>query len=385
MGSTAKTDRPSNERLVDGEALDALGNDLTPDLSRLPENWPPANPRILLTTCTKDEGPFILEWLAWHKAVGVTDFVIFTNDCTDGSNALLDRLDILGHVTHLPNPACFTSGTEYQQTALKYVQSMPIFSSVGFVLSMDVDEFINVHVSDGNLQDLLGAVGPFDVLSICELNHGSNGRRRFQRGWVTEQFPGHGAPRTGRWKAEANVKSLTRRSDRVERIRHHRPDLRSDLTDAVWLDGTGNEMTLLAEDPNKNSVDSRGRRDLVTLEHFPLRSMESFLVKMHGDDRAVSGNRNFKRYWRIQNLNNHHDHDLSTGIERARIVYKVFEADDETMSLHHSCCAAHEARIADLTKDPLFVAQRDELAALEDDGPPSVKGSDGGQLALDRS
>ncbi|MBL4556550.1 MAG: glycosyltransferase family 2 protein [Rhodobacteraceae bacterium] len=53
----------------------------------------------------RDEGPYVLEWLAWHKAIGVTDFVVFTNDCTDGTDALLDRLDAAGEVMHLPNPA----------------------------------------------------------------------------------------------------------------------------------------------------------------------------------------------------------------------------------------------------------------------------------------
>ncbi len=365
MGSTTTTENLPDEQIVDSEALDARDTNLTPDFFRLPEMWPPKNSRVLLTSCIQDEGPFLLEWLAWHKAVGVTDIVVFTNGCTDGTNALLDRLDLLGHVTHLPNPASFTGDTEHQIMALQYIQSMPIFSAVDFVLSMDVDEFINVHVGEGKLEDLLGAVEPFDVLSMCELNHGSNGHQQFKRGWVTEQFPCHGAPRTGPWKARASVKSLTRRSDRVESIRYHRPDLNGDLTDAIWLDGSGRRMTQLSEDPKENVVDSRGRRDLVTLEHFPLRSMDSFLVKMHGNDGVVSGKQVSKRYWRVRNLNDHHDHDMSIGIERARIVHKLFEADDETMELHLNCCAAHEARIADLMKDSAYAARRDELVALD--------------------
>jgi hypothetical protein len=26
--------------------------------------WPPPHPRVLLASCMKDEGPFILDWLA---------------------------------------------------------------------------------------------------------------------------------------------------------------------------------------------------------------------------------------------------------------------------------------------------------------------------------
>jgi len=336
-----------------------------PEYPARPKNWPPANPRILVTTCMKDEGPFILEWLAWHKAAGVTDFVVFTNDCTDGTDTLLDRLDILGHLTHLPNPASITGSTYYQPTALNFVQSMPVFKSADFVLSMDVDEFVNIDQGDGTFQDLLSAVEPFDVLSMCELNHGSNGNLQYERGWITELFPGHGSPRTGRWKARGGVKSLTRLSDRVERIRNHRPDLNVETENAVWIDGSGNRITELAVDHKENSLDSRGRRDLVTLEHFPLRSLDSYLVKMHRGDVVISGKQVSKRYWRIRNLNNHCDHDLSKGIERARIVHKLFEVDAEIMNLHLRCCAAHEKRISELMRDPAYVARRDEILELE--------------------
>ena len=128
----------------------------------------------------KDEGPFILEWLAWHKAIGVTDFVVFSNDCTDGTDDLLDRLDVLGHITHLPNPASLSGSTFFQPFALGFVQSMPVFKAAEFILSIDVDEFINIHRGEGTLDDLLKSVEQFDALSMCELNHGSNGHQRFE-------------------------------------------------------------------------------------------------------------------------------------------------------------------------------------------------------------
>ena len=40
--------------------------------------------RTLIVTCMKNEGPFILEWLAYHRMIGVDDFLIYTNDCDDG-------------------------------------------------------------------------------------------------------------------------------------------------------------------------------------------------------------------------------------------------------------------------------------------------------------
>jgi hypothetical protein len=62
-----------------------------------------AERRILLVATMRDEGPFILEWVAYHLATGFTDVVICSNGCIDESPALLDRLQELGLITHLVN------------------------------------------------------------------------------------------------------------------------------------------------------------------------------------------------------------------------------------------------------------------------------------------
>ena len=63
----------------------------------------------------QEEGPFILEWIAYHQMLGITDFLFYSNDCTDGTDALLDGLAQQGHVVHLPNSA---EGRNYQMEAL---------------------------------------------------------------------------------------------------------------------------------------------------------------------------------------------------------------------------------------------------------------------------
>ena len=41
-------------------------------------------------------------WVAHHRALGVTDFLLFTNDCSDGTDAMLDALAPL-EVVHQRN------------------------------------------------------------------------------------------------------------------------------------------------------------------------------------------------------------------------------------------------------------------------------------------
>ena len=45
--------------------------------------------RILAVTTLRNEAPFIVEWVAHMRAIGVTDLLVYTNDCDDGTEALL--------------------------------------------------------------------------------------------------------------------------------------------------------------------------------------------------------------------------------------------------------------------------------------------------------
>lgn len=58
---------------------------------------------ITIFTTMKNEGPYMLEWVAYHRSLGVDHFVIFTNDCDDGTDDMARRLQQLGIATHVSN------------------------------------------------------------------------------------------------------------------------------------------------------------------------------------------------------------------------------------------------------------------------------------------
>ena len=57
--------------------------------------------KITAVTTQKNEGAFLLEWIAYHKIIGFTDIVILSNDCEDGSDEMLDHLSKSGEIIHL--------------------------------------------------------------------------------------------------------------------------------------------------------------------------------------------------------------------------------------------------------------------------------------------
>ena len=48
----------------------------------------------------KDEGPYVVEWVAHHLALGFTDLLVYTNDCSDGTDTILKRLEALDIGVH---------------------------------------------------------------------------------------------------------------------------------------------------------------------------------------------------------------------------------------------------------------------------------------------
>ncbi len=323
-------------------------------------DWPIRDPRVFVATCMKDEGPFILEWLAWHRAVGITDFTIFTNDCTDGTDRLLDRLADMGELTHLPNPALATGDTHFQPAALNYAHHLRGMREADFFLSMDVDEFVNIRAGGGTITDLLAETGFFDVLSISEINHGSNQQQSYARGWLKDQFPLHQTERPGPFRARRGVKSIVRLSEKVERLRNHRPDMADAGSPVIWRDGSGRPQGTFHADRSQNGHDVRGSYGLVSLDHFALRSLDSYLVKMFRGDVVITGKQVSQTYWRVRNRNEEATCTFTRADAAARAYHRDhFESDPALMALHDACCAAHEARIAELVAKPDFAARRD--------------------------
>ena len=143
--SVRRFERRSDIPAVIRAPSSSSGKLISPDLTELTDkSWDPKSAQFFVSTCMKDEGPFIIEWLAWHKSIGIQNFVIFTNDCTDGTDLLLDRLQEMGELRHLPNPALITGNPAFQPYALAYTPLLPEFRRADFYISMDVDEFINI-------------------------------------------------------------------------------------------------------------------------------------------------------------------------------------------------------------------------------------------------
>lgn len=164
--------------------------------------------RITVVTCVKNEGPFILEWIAYHQMLGATDFLFYSNDCTDGSDALLHALARAGHVTHLPNPA---AGRNYQMEALKDARGRAIVRDADWVWIADVDEFPNIHAGDHSFAALIAACGDPQAISLNFQFFANDGIAAYEDRPMIEQFCRSHNPDLWCGETAVEVKTLVRK------------------------------------------------------------------------------------------------------------------------------------------------------------------------------
>jgi hypothetical protein len=238
-----------------------------------------AGVRITAVLCVKNEGAFLLEWLAHHRACGITDVLVFSNDCSDGTDAMLDRLQELGWLTHLRNPGPHPEGPQW--AALKLADKHPLVKDADWLLPLDIDEFVNVRVGDRTLPALLAAVPEATAITLTWRVFGNAGVVAYQDAPVTETFL-RAAPAVLHWPWRALLfKTLVRNDGSYGKLGVHRPRAPKDerMAGQNWVDGSGRRLHPSFHRGRIFSEVGRDPYGLVQLNHYPLGAVESFVLK----------------------------------------------------------------------------------------------------------
>ena len=309
----------------------------------------------LIVTCMKNEAPFILEWIAYHRSIGFNDFLVFTNDCDDGTVEMLDALQGHGILTRRDNPYLEIPGDHNpQKGALRAAEDLDQVKGADWVLISDVDEFVNIHVGDGTLDALFAEIGETDVISMQWRLFGNGDIVAYDDSFVTEQFD-YCAPKFCPNPVQAwAVKSLYSTkgphvAGKFTRIGIHRPvNPGKDVGDIRWLDGSGRPvLNKFIKDGWRFGTHSHGY-DLVTLNHYSVRSAESFMVKKdRGRVNHVDRDQGLA-YWLRMNFNMERDHSIKKHVPRARAEYDQLLALSGIKERQNAAVAAHRKKIETL-------------------------------------
>jgi glycosyl transferase family 2 len=291
--------------------------------------------RILAVLTVRNEAAFLLEWLAHHRAVGFTDFLVFSNNCQDGTDILLDHLAAMGVLTHIRNDGPYHKGG-IQFTALNDASKMEIVKNADWILALDIDEFVNIHVGDHTITALLAALPDATAITLTWRLFGNNDVVHYRDEPVTETFT-RCAPVVMYWPwRSAMFKTLYRNDGTYQKIGVHRP--RSPNPDRLdqcrWFDGQGREL----DDQFKNrrifSTYGRPNYRLVQLNHYPLGSMENYVLKADRGRAVHSDHILGVDYWVERNFNTDVDDTIrSVAPQRSEILKDLLGKPD--IASHH--------------------------------------------------
>ncbi|MBR9819416.1 MAG: glycosyltransferase family 2 protein [Rhodobacteraceae bacterium] len=332
-------------------------NDLGRD-DALAEGAPytPAPPRVLpegssgrvVVGCMKNEAPYILEWVAYHRAIGFDTFLIYTNGCTDGTDAILDRMAELGLVQHRNNDNW--EGGSPQQFALERALEEPVMRNAEWISHFDVDEFINIRTGNGTLDDFFAACPEATNIAMTWRLFGHNGVTRLEDEMVIGQFD-HAAPKyCPKPHTNWGFKTLYRNIGAYTKLSCHRPNkVVGDKAEAVtWVNGSGRKVTRdLLRNGWRNNTDNIGY-DLLQLNHYALRSAESYLIKRQRG-RALHVDQSIGlSYWVRMDWSDNPDRSIQRNIPRVRAEMDRILEDDKLRALHEEGFAWHKAKAEEL-------------------------------------
>jgi Glycosyl transferase family 2 len=322
--------------------------------------------RVTALTCVKNEGPFLIEWIAFHRVIGVTDFLIYSNHCTDGTDALLDKLAEHGVVTHLPNPA---GSRDYRAEALKDAPSQPLVGASDWLWIADVDEFLNIRVGTGTLPELIAACGvEARAISITRQFFANCDVKDFDDRPVIAQFTRSHDPDLWGKSAAQDVKTLVRKDFPLDHYDANRPLFRTDMPKKdypLWKDGSGREVPwkfrIAATKRRTRKFPAEGARDFATLNHYALRSLDSYLVKADRGDVSRDSRRFDAAYWRQRNDDRHEDRSILRYLPRLKAEIAALKALPGVAALHEFAVVGHREALERLMKDDACLTLREEL------------------------
>jgi hypothetical protein len=305
--------------------------------------------RFLAILTVRNEAPFLLEWLAHHQACGFTDFLVFSNDCTDGTDAMLDRLQAMGQLVHIRNDGPHAEGPQW--AALKTANAHPLVAVADWILVCDIDEFVNIHVGDHTLSALLVALPAATAIPLTWRLFGNAGVVTFEDAPVTDVFT-RAAPAVLHWPWRAALfKTLFRNDGSYQKLGVHRPRSPQDTRSQRWFDGAGRE---LPPDFHRSRIFSPFGRDnygFAQLNHYALGAMESYLVKCDRGRANRDASSFDMGYWIERNFCDVEDRSIME-LAPQRLARLAALRDDAVLSaLHTRAVAWRKQRFAELMQD----------------------------------
>lgn len=140
--------------------------------------------KIIICAIFKNEAPYILEWIAYHKAIKVDNFIIYDNGSNDGTTEILEGLQKAGIITHIKWPDVPNKNPQVIAYEDAIARLRGKCEWIGFI---DADEFI-VLGKHNDIHSFIDDYQDVDGIAINWKLFGSSGHASVTDGLVIERF-----------------------------------------------------------------------------------------------------------------------------------------------------------------------------------------------------
>lgn len=143
---------------------------------------------LVLFSAMRNEGPFLFDWIAYHRAIGFDSIFIVTNDCSDGSYPLLRKMADAGVIEYIDQTV--PEGVSPQKSAVQLTADMAVLQQDDWGIFLDADEYLNIKVGKGKVSDLVAYLDDRDVQGML-INwrlFGDAGQPQFQGSYISDDY-----------------------------------------------------------------------------------------------------------------------------------------------------------------------------------------------------
>ena len=266
----------------------------------------------------KNEKPYIIEWLAYHRLIGFEKFYIADNMSDDGSSELLEELDKAGIITRIVYPT--RDNKPPQLPAYNYILKK-YRNSVDFLAYIDADEF--VFPDKGvSLKETLEPLFKDDAIGAVALNwaiFGSSGNVKYSKEPVIERFINRSRQTT---RTNRHIKTIVK-PDFCEYFENpHKVVLKK----GNYVKVTGDRFNFHPD--NIHGTSETTDWSPVRINHYVVKSFEEFKNKKQKRGRATVNELRRDGFFKAHDMNHEFDDSMSHYYDAVRnearhINYKI--------------------------------------------------------------
>lgn len=314
----------------------------------------------------KNEGPHLLEWVAWQRLLGFDEIIIAQNDSDDLTLEMLICLHAIGVITFIENSDQHEKAFHPQGRAYFRAAGTEAYKRSDWAIALDVDEFLQITTGQGRVADLVTAVGPnVDQIHVHWQHMGSDGLKVFEDDLTTSRFT-QTADLDKIVKYAACFKTMFR-TEAFDAPSVHRPvPTVLDTTRAVTASG----VRLSGPDIGKAaSIDPGGYR-FARLHHFRIKDPQTFIInRLRGRPKDADNLFENLGYWASGDARA--TTDLSLQKERDSILAEISALDvlsnGRLSRLHKEAVALWHDRVAAFMATSNWRAYYETVCDLQDE------------------